>query len=131
MRSIPDAVELLEIIAQFLREDVVKLTDAPINFYVRVAANALDIVRREISQGAEADAAATARLRKLLGNPDGALGELESILADQIREDLMTADTPGLIEHLWQSTLAEVAIDQPTYATYKHLMNKGQERGQS
>ena len=125
MRTIPDAVELLDIIAQFLREDVAKNTVAPTNFYAQVAANAIDIVRREITQGAKADTVAIERLRKLLIMPDGKLEEMESMLAEWIREGRMTADSPGLLEYLWQSTLAEMAIDQPNYATYKHLTKKG------
>jgi hypothetical protein len=121
MRTIPDAVELLDIIAQFLQEDVAKNTVAPTNFYAQVAANAIDIVRREITQGAKADTVAIERLRKLLIMPDGKLEEMESMLAEWIREGRMTADSPGLLEYLWQSTLAEMAIDQPNYATYKHL----------
>jgi len=27
--------------------------------------------------------------------------------------------TPGLSEHLWQTTMAKLAVDQPNYASYK------------
>jgi hypothetical protein len=28
-------------------------------------------------------------------------------------------NTPGLAEHLWATTLAKLAVDQPTYASYR------------
>ncbi|MEX7051181.1 DUF6285 domain-containing protein [Pseudomonas aeruginosa] len=27
--------------------------------------------------------------------------------------------TPGLTEHLWQTTMDKLAVDQPNYASYK------------
>ena len=34
--------------------------------------------------------------------------------------------TPGLADHLWQTTLAKLAVDQPNYASYKREMGRGE-----
>jgi len=33
--------------------------------------------------------------------------------------------TPGLSEHLWQTTMDKLAVDQPNYASYKRELEKG------
>jgi hypothetical protein len=122
MKTIPDVDELLEVVAHFLRADVAKNTAAPTSFYALVAANALDIVRRELTQGADAEADATKRLRELLGRTDGDATELEILLAGKIRSGELTRESAGLLEHLRLSALAQLAIDQPSYATHRHVM---------
>ena len=116
MRTIPTREELLEIVAEYRRNPGVssRLLDT-------VATNVEEIVRREMAQGAIADAAALQRLRGLLGVTSSSADELEAQLALCVRAGAMTTATPGLLEHLWQSALAEIAIDQPNYATYLHL----------
>jgi hypothetical protein len=121
MRTIPSADELLEIAAQFLRAEAAAAARSDGGFHSRVAANAIDIVRREMAQGDAADEAAVMRLRRLLRARSTDLPRLEARLALAIRSGRLTATSPGLMEHLWESTLAEVAIDQPGYATYRRL----------
>jgi hypothetical protein len=56
----------------------------------------------------------------------GSLGELNRVLADRIAKGELDLQTPGLAEHLWQTTLAKLAVDQPNYASYKReLEGKG------
>jgi hypothetical protein len=68
--------------------------------------------------GRAAEADATARLKALLLR-DARLPELEAELATRIREGQIGADTPGLMDHLWATTMAKMAIDQPSYASYQ------------
>ena len=121
MRTIPTAPELLEIIAQYLRENVAPRLSAPDNFYTLVAANSLDIVRREIEQGPFADATARERLRALLDR-EGTIEELEAHLVQAIASGAVPIDSPALQDHLLHTTLDEVAIDQPKYATYQRML---------
>ena len=123
MRSLPTAAELLAVIADYLRETVAAKLDAPDDFYVRVAANSLDVVRREILHGPMADAAAAERLRALLG-ADGPLAELDAKLSTAIAAGVLPTGSDELRRHLLRTTLDEVAIDQPRYATYRRLMEQ-------
>jgi Domain of unknown function (DUF6285) len=49
----------------------------------------------------------------------GSLGELNRTLADRIAKGELDLRTPGLAEHLWQTTMDKLAVDQPNYASYK------------
>jgi hypothetical protein len=40
-------------------------------------------------------------------------------LARRIRDGELTLESPGLAEHLWATTLAKLAVDQPTYSGYR------------
>ena len=65
-----------------------------------------------------ADAAEVERLTKLLGH-DGDLAALNAELAGKIAEGSLTLETPGVKDHLWATTLAKLAVDQPQYGSYK------------
>jgi hypothetical protein len=58
----------------------------------------------------------------LLGMP-GSLGELNRVLAERIAKGEVDLQTPGLSEHLWQTTMAKLAVDQPNYASYKRELD--------
>ncbi len=49
----------------------------------------------------------------------GTLDGLNQDLADRIAQGDIDLTTPGVKEHLWQTTLAKLAVDQPNYAAYK------------
>jgi hypothetical protein len=36
----------------------------------------------------------------------------------------MSLATPGLSEHLWATTLAKMAIEQPGYASYRRIVSR-------
>jgi hypothetical protein len=59
-----------------------------------------------------------ARLQALL-HTEGSTEELNALLSRRIAAGELDLQTPGLAEHLWATTLAKVAIDQPTYASYR------------
>jgi uncharacterized protein DUF6285 len=72
----------------------------------------------------ESDATETTRLKQLLGI-DGALIDLNRALSEKIANGEVDLQTPGLAEHLWQTTMDKLAVDQPNYASYKReLGNK-------
>ena len=84
----------------------------------RVAANALEMMKRELDLTPAEDAAEVARLKALLGR-DGGLFELNVELSRRIEAGELDLATPGLKEHLWATTLAKLAVDQPTYGGYR------------
>ena len=118
MQDPPTVTELLEATAQFLREVAVPQLSGHASFHARVAANALDIVKRELELRPAAERSEHARLQALLRTA-GSLEELNALLSRRIAAGELDLQTPGLAEHLWATTLAKVAIDQPTYASYR------------
>lgn len=118
MQDQPTPSEVIGAVALFLKTVVAAETTGATSFQARVAANALEMMRRELDLAPAEDAAELARLRTLLG-ADGTLAELNQQLADQIATGALDLNTPGLKDHLWATTLAKLAVDQPTYAAYR------------
>jgi hypothetical protein len=112
--DLPRVDELLESVSGYLRSEVVPAMDGRTGFLARVAANSLDIVGREMEHGAEARRLEAERLRNLLG-VDLPLGELRLLLAEGLRDGTIAVDADGLVEHLRQTVVNQVLIDQPTY----------------
>ena len=118
MQDEPTPEELIKAVADFLRNDIAPEISGHNAFKLRVSINALDLVTRQLALEEASDAAEAARLPQLLGM-QGALGELNRVLAERIAKGELDLQTPGLSEHLWQTTLAKLAVDQPNYASYK------------
>src|ERR1700759_744282 len=118
MQDEPTPIELTRAVADFLRNDIAPAISGHNAFKLRVAINALDLVTRQLTLVEGSDAAEAASLKTLLGI-DGALIDLNSALAERIAEGEVDLATPGLSEHLWKTTMAKLAIDQPGYASYK------------
>ncbi len=118
MQDQPNPAEILAAVAAFLRAEITADITPHAVFQAKVAANALEIARRELEFGPAADAAEHARLQRLLGH-SGSLLDLNRELAHRIAEGDLTLATPGLAEHLWATTLAKLAVDQPGYSGYR------------
>jgi hypothetical protein len=114
----PTPSEVLAAVARFLKEVVAAETAGHTSFNARVAANALEMMRRQLDLAPEAEAAEKARLAALLG-ADGDLAELNTELCRRLEAGDLDLTTPGLEVHLWETTLAKLAVDQPTYWGYR------------
>ena len=123
MQDEPTPIELTKAVADFLRKDIMPTITGHNAFKLRVAINMLDLVTRQLTQEQGSDAAEAARLAKLLGMP-GSLMELNRVLADKIAKGELDLQTPGLSEHLWQTTMDKLAVDQPNYASYKRELGR-------
>jgi hypothetical protein len=122
----PTPPEVLAAVARFLKEEVAPATTGHLSFQARVAANALEMMRRQLELGPDEDAAERARLQALLGM-DGDLPTLTSELSRRIAAGEADLSTPGLADHLWATALAKMAVDQPNYAAYRaSLAERGQ-----
>ena len=125
MQDEPTPTELIKAVADFLRNDIAPAISGHNAFKLRVSINALDLVTRQLALEQGSDAAEAARLVQLLGT-QGSLGELNRALAERIATGEVDLQTPGLAEHLWQTTMAKLAVDQPNYGSYKReLEGKG------
>ena len=118
MQDEPTPTELIKAVADFLRTEITPAIKDHNAFKLRVGINALDLVTRQLAQEGPSDAAEAARLKVLLGI-DGSVMELNRALAEKIAKGELDLDTPGLKEHLWQTTMDKLAVDQPNYASYK------------
>ena len=121
MQDEPTPGELIKAVADFLRNEIAPAVSGHTAFKLRVSINALDLVTRQLALVQGSDAAEAERLTGLLGL-QGSLGDLNRVLADRIASGEADLQTPGLGEHLWQTTLAKLAVDQPNYAAYRREM---------
>jgi hypothetical protein len=126
MQDEPTPTELTKAVADFLRNDIAPLIGGHNAFKLRVAINALDLVTRQLTLEAGSDAAEAARLVRLLGI-EGPLIGLNRTLSDKIAKGELNLETPGLAEHLWQTTMDKLAVDQPNYASYRRELGKSQD----
>ena len=123
MQDEPTPIELTKAVADFLRDDIAPMISGHNAFKLRVAINILDLVTRQLTLTEDSDAAEGERLSKLLGM-SGALIEQNRALADRIARGEIDLATPGLADHLWLTTLAKLAVDQPNYASYKREIGR-------
>jgi Domain of unknown function (DUF6285) len=124
MHDEPTPAEILESVVTFLREVVASKLPSREAFDARVAANALELVRRQISFDATTagrDAVTRQRLVQLLGQ-EGSLDELNRALCARIASGELDLSNQQLMDHLWTTTLEKVAVDQPSYASYQRTL---------
>ena len=123
MQDEPTPVELTQAVADFLRDDIAPQLSGHSAFKLRVAINTLDLVRRQLTLATGSDAAEAERLTQLLGMA-GPLFELNRALAEKIANGEVDLQTPRLAEHLWQTTMDKLAVDQPNYASYRRELGQ-------
>jgi hypothetical protein len=125
MQDEPAPTELTRAVVDFLRNDIVPEIRGHNAFKLRVAINMLDLVTRQLTLEQGSDGAEAARLARLLGM-EGSLIDLNRALSGKIAKGEIDLQTPGLAEHLWQTTMDKLAVDQPNYASYRReLEGKG------
>jgi len=118
MQDEPTPIELTRAVADFLRGDIAPMISGHNAFKLRVAINILDLVTRQLTLEEASDAKEVERLTSLLGMK-GSVMELNRVLAQRIAKGEFDLSTTGLAEHLWQTTMDKLAIDQPNYASYR------------
>jgi hypothetical protein len=123
MQDEPTPTELIKAVADFLRNELTPAIGGHSAFKLRVAINALDLVTRQLMLESSSDAAESERLSQLLGR-QGSLEDQNRVLAGKIAAGEADLQTPGLAEHLWQTTMAKLAVDQPNYAAYRRELEK-------
>ena len=123
MQDEPTPIELTKAVADFLRNDITPLISGHQAFKLRVAINILDLVTRQLTLAEGSDAREVERLAALLGMK-GSVTDLNRALADRIAKGDVDLATPGLAEHLWQTTMDKLAVDQPNYASYRREVER-------
>ena len=123
MQDQPSPREILGAVAAFLRNAMILHSDPHTAFQARVAANALDLVRRQLELGATGEAEEVKRLQALLGHT-GTLAELNTALAEALASGAKGLSTPGVSEHLRATTLEKLQVDQPNYSGYRTALER-------
>jgi hypothetical protein len=114
----PDLPTLLEAVREFLSTELEPQTEGRLRYHLKVAANVLAIVERELRLGEEQAARHRARMARLgfagdrelaaairSGDLDGRLGELEHELRGMVADKLAVA-RPGYGESTTTGTLS-------------------------
>ncbi len=114
MQDEPHPPEILQAVAAFLRNVVVPGAAPTVAYQARVAAAALDLVRRALVLGPAGDAAELAGLVGLLG-PGFGLVDGNAELARRLGAGELDARAPEVAAHLWSVARAKLAVDQPLY----------------
>ena len=118
MMDQPSILELVEAVRSFIEAKAMPELKGHTAFHARVAANALGIVARELEQGPRSAEAERKRLVALLGH-DSSLDNLNRDLCKAIRDGKIDIASDALKQHLENTTLDKVAIDQPGYSGLK------------
>jgi hypothetical protein len=103
----PTAIELVDAVAGFLRDELSPTVEGPFRHQIRIAVHALEVVSRELTLGPEQAAAHRARLEEL-----GV--ETDAELAEGIRAGRFD-DHPGLIEALRADTRDRLLVANPRW----------------
>ena len=122
--DIPRTDELLVSVRDFLRNDVMDETTGRANFLSRVAANSLDIVLRELSLGPMHQSLELKRLQALFQSKES-LDALKWQLVTQLRDKQISLDNDALQNHLRQTVVNQIAIDQPKYSGLRNALDNG------
>lgn len=138
MQDQPTPSEILHAVRQLLQADVLPQLNPTSQYRLRVAMNAISLVERQLAEPLEVIADEQTRLQTLIGQtgvhdhslnrgddpgvasswaPDGAsrIDTLSRELCRRIRERHIAFDDPELRSHLFATTLAKLAVDQPHY----------------
>jgi hypothetical protein len=114
--SLSPAPDMLATIRDYLETEILPGLSGDKWFNLKVAANLLATIERELRLGPEANAAERARLAALLGTED-TLEALNRMLAEAIRAGTITPDDPRLLDHLRRSAADALRINNPHWLT--------------
>lgn len=118
MQDHPHPSEIIAAVARFLKAEVIPELSGRTAFNTRVAANALEMMTRQLETQPAAEAAELASLKAILG-ADGDLQTLNAEFSRRLAAGDLDLTTPGVANHLWTTTLAKLYVDQPTYWGYR------------
>lgn len=113
----PSADLILEQVAGALRQGV------PEGFQQRVAANAVDLARRERDHATDGHDSERRRLVALLGQ-DAPLETLNQALCRVITSGRTEVEPDQLVRHLIATTVEKMRVDQPNYPAFRAVMQQ-------
>ena len=114
----PDNIELINALKEFMQDKVLPETSGHLNFNTRVVINVLAILERELQYGETIVQGARERLQALLESDEEDIKRLNQDLCQALEERRTSYRDASLCEHLWQTTLDKLSVDNPKYSTY-------------
>lgn len=130
--SNPSSVELLSAVSTFLINDIAPQVNGQSAFHIKVACNILNIVAREIENGADLNESVCEALSNILSDQKTGSDEAQDLqslkaeLSEVIKNDQIK-NNAELLDALKMLTLKQLAIDNPKYSGY-HQALKSNER---
>ncbi|MDX1291996.1 MAG: DUF6285 domain-containing protein [Hyphomonas sp.] len=117
MHDAPSQKEMIAAVKAFIDETAMPALQGHAAFHARVASNVLATVLRELDIRPDAEAAERQRLAELMdADPSRSAEDLNAQLCDMLRRGDLDLHTPGLLEHLKTTTIAQLSVDQPGYS---------------
>jgi len=110
----PTAAELVQAVREFLEHDVMSATSGRVQFHARVAANALGIVERELTNGQGLADTERERAAGLLGHDDD-VRLLERELAARIRDESLDDRLGEVRDHVRATVREKLLVANPGY----------------
>lgn len=121
MRIQPDGADLLGIVDQLLRDEIMPLLPAEKVYEIRMALNAMGIARRQLEIGDELEDVEAETLQVVVEEPARAQGDtLGHRFARMIRAG-QADDDEGLQTLLWAQTVNRVRESAPRYLRQEGL----------
>ncbi len=111
----PTTDDILDRVAQFLRQEVVPQSEGYIQFRIRVAAAMVDLVRRETASREVRDGAERERLQALLECDEDSLADLNRRLKAALRAGEIDWRDGALLDHTKATVEADLAVDNPRW----------------
>jgi hypothetical protein len=110
----PTSAELIQAVREFLEHDVMAATEGRVQFHTRVAANALGMIERELTDGPAYADAERARAAALLGH-DGDVRSLEREVAAGIRDGSLDDRPDAVRDHVRATVREKLLVANPGY----------------
>ena len=129
MQDEPTPTELIKAVADFLRNEIAPEISGHNAFKLRVGDQRARSGDAAIGAGSRGATPRKPRGCRNCSAMEGSLGELNRALADGSPSGEIDLQTPGLAEHLWQTTMDKLAVDQPNYASYKRELGTSDSAG--
>ncbi|MCZ6747998.1 MAG: DUF6285 domain-containing protein [SAR324 cluster bacterium] len=112
---LPPAADLLLAARTYLEQELLPKLAGRERFKTRVVINVLAQVQRELELGPALEEAESARLRDLLADALDGLSAQNAELARRIRSGEIGWEDEALIEHLRQTLIGALEIDNPKW----------------
>lgn len=115
MQDSPSSSEMITAITSLLKDRIAPKLEGHDAYALRVAINSLGIVQRELDSRADLELQEKQRLVEILGH-EGSFSELNAELCEKIRQGDFTLRHKSVLQHLKQTAIDQVRIDQPRYS---------------
>ncbi len=119
----PSVIELVQTLSQFMQQQLAPQLTGAVAYNTRIALNVLAMIERELTLGESLEQAEIQRLSQLLGETGDKL-ELNKQLIGKIQKEELDYSSQALMDHLYQTALGKLAIDNPRYASYQKVCSE-------